>query len=129
MFLVAGYLLFAAIMAAGGAIAANAREASPLTFLVILPLMPTLMFGYEFAENPHSPLVVALSLFPFSAPSAMVTRLAVSPVPLWQILLSLGLLVATAYGCLALAARFFRAGNLLSDTAFSFKRLATGWRQ
>ncbi|NLF01116.1 MAG: ABC transporter permease [Anaerolineales bacterium] len=129
VFLVAGYLLFAAIMAAGGAIAANAREASPLTFLVILPLMPTLMFGYRFAEDPHSPLVVALSLFPFSAPSAMVTRLAVSPVPLWQILLSLGLLVATAYGCLALAARFFRAGNLLSDTAFSFKRLATGWRQ
>ncbi len=28
-----------------------------------------------------------------------------------------------------LAARFFQAGNLLSATPFSLRRLATGWRK
>jgi ABC-2 type transport system permease protein len=74
-------------------------------------------------------MILALSLFPLSAPSAMVTRLAVAPVPLWQILVSLGGLAVTTYVFVSLAARFFRAGNLLSSESFSWKRLATGWRK
>jgi ABC-2 type transport system permease protein len=129
LFLLLGYLLFASVMAAAGAISTSAREAAPITILIIIPLMPTLMFGPEFADNPNGPLVMALSLFPFSAPSAMVTRLAVATVPLWQVLLSLALLAVTAYGVVLLAARFFRAGNLLSDASFSLQRLASGWRK
>jgi ABC-type Na+ efflux pump permease subunit len=47
----------------------------------------------------------------------------------WQIALSLALLAATAYGVILLAARFFRAGNLLSNASFSWQRLATAWRK
>ncbi len=129
LFLVLGYLLYASIMAAAGAIAPNAREAGQVTWLLILPLMPTLMFGSAFLEDPNGTLSVALSLFPFSAPSAMVTRLAVAEVPLWQILLSLAGLALTAYLFITLAARFFRAGNLLSNESFNWRRLATGWRK
>ena len=100
-----------------------------MTWLLIIPLMPTLMFGTLFLQEPNSPLVLGLSLFPLSAPSAMVTRLAVAPVPLWQILVSLAGLALTAYLFVTLAARFFRAGNLLSETAFSWRRMATGWRK
>jgi ABC-2 type transport system permease protein len=128
LFLVLGYLLYASVMAAAGAIAPSAREAGQVTWLLIVPLMPTLMFGVEFAENPHGTLALVLSLFPFSAPSAMVTRLAVADIPLWQVLLSLGLLAGTAYLFVSLSARFFRADNLLSDAAFNWKRLLTGWR-
>ncbi len=129
LFLVLGYLLFAAIMAAGGAVSSNARETGAMTFVLIIPLMPTLMFGSLFAEEPSNPLVVGLSLFPFSAPSAMVTRLAVAPVPWWQLAVSLAALVVTTYLFVLLAARFFQAGNLLSSAAFSWKRFATGWRK
>jgi ABC-2 type transport system permease protein len=90
--------------------------------------MPTLMFGRMFADQPDSPFILFLSLFPLSSPAAMVTRLAVAPVPLWQVLLSLALLAATAYFFVVLSARFFRAGNLLSDAGFSWKRLAGAWR-
>jgi ABC-2 type transport system permease protein len=128
LFLVFGYLLFASIMVAGGALANNAREGGQLTWLLIIPLMPTLMFGQVFVEEPNGVLSVVLSLFPFSAPSAMVTRLALAPVPLWQVLLSLGGLAASAYLFLLLASRFFRAGNLLSQEAFNWRRLLTGWQ-
>ncbi len=129
LFLALGFLLFASVMAAAGAIAPTAREGSQVTWLLTFPLMPTLMFGQLFVEEPNSPLVLGLSLFPFSAPSAMVTRLALGGVPLWQIMVSLAGLAVTTYLMVVLAARFFRAGNLLSDTPFSLRRLATGWRE
>jgi ABC-2 type transport system permease protein len=129
LFLVFGYLLYASVMAAAGAIAPNAREAGKVTWLLIIPLMPTLMFGSTFFENPHGTLSLVLSLFPFSAPSAMVTRLAVAPLPLWQPLLSLSGLAATAYLFVVLAGRLFRADNLLSQASFNWRRLATGWRE
>jgi ABC-2 type transport system permease protein len=128
-FLILGYLLFASVMAAGGAIAPNAREAGQVVWLLVLPLMPTLMFGTVFMEDPNGTLSVALSLFPFSAPSAMVTRLALVEVPLWQLLVSLAGLAVTAYLFVVLAARFFRSGNLLSQESFNWRRLATGWRR
>jgi ABC-2 type transport system permease protein len=129
LFLILGFLLFASVMAMAGTIAPSAREAGQVTVLLIVPLMPTLMFGPAFVEDPGGTLPVVLSLFPFSAPSAMVTRLAVAQVPLWQILVSLAGLALTAYLFIVLAARFFRAGNLLSHEAFNWRRLATGWRQ
>jgi ABC-2 type transport system permease protein len=128
LFLVLGYLVYGGIMAVGGAIAPNAREGNQITVFLILPLLPTLMFASEFAENPHGVLPIVLSLFPLSAPSAMVTRLAVAEVPTWQLFVSLGGLVATAYGFIILAGHFFRADNLLSNASFSWRRLLTGWR-
>jgi ABC-2 type transport system permease protein len=124
LFLLFGYLLFASAMAAAGALSPNAREATPMTWLLIMPLLPTLLLGTLFWENPQALLVVGLSLFPFSAPSAMVTRLAVGHVPAWQIFVSLAGLIITTYLFIILAARFFRAGNLLSDRSFSLKRMA-----
>jgi ABC-2 type transport system permease protein len=129
LFLVFGYLLYASVMAAAGAIAPTAREGGKVTWLLILPLMPTMMFGSEFLNEPHGTLSLVLSLFPFSAPSAMVTRLAVADVPLWQPIVSLLGLGVTAYLMALLAARFFRAGNLLSQASFNWRRFATGWRE
>jgi ABC-2 type transport system permease protein len=91
--------------------------------------MPTLMFSREFVEDPHGTLALVLSLFPLSAPGAMVTRLAFSNVPLWQLLLSVTGLAITTYFVVVLAARFFRAGNLLSTEAFNWRRFASGWRE
>jgi ABC-2 type transport system permease protein len=129
LFLALGFLLFASVMAAAGAIAPTAREGGQATWLLVIPLMPTLMFSELFVEEPNHPLTLALSLFPFSAPSAMVTRLALGEVPLWQIIVSLAGLALTTYLMVVLAGRFFRAGNLLSDTPFSLRRLATEWRE
>ncbi len=128
LFLLLGYLLYASVMAAAGALSNTAREAGQVTWILILPLLPTLMFGRLFAENPDNIMVVFLSLFPFSSPSAMVTRMAVGTVPAWQVILSLTLLAITAYFVLSLATRFFQPQNLLSTAQFSWRRFATAWR-
>ncbi|MGD9093584.1 MAG: ABC transporter permease [Anaerolineales bacterium] len=129
LFLILGFLLYGSIMAAAGAIAPSAKEATQVVWLLIIPFMPTLMFSREFVEDPHGTLALVLSLFPLSAPGAMVTRLAFSNVPLWQLLLSVTGLAITTYFVVVLAARFFRAGNLLSTEAFNWRRFASGWRE
>lgn len=128
LFFAFGFLLYASIMTAAGALAPTAREGGRIIILLIIPLMPTLMFGSEFFENPHGAIAMVLSLFPFSAPSAMVARLAVAEVPIWQPLLSLGGLIACTYVAVVLAGRFFRADNLLSAASFSWRRLMPGRR-
>lgn len=128
VFLVLGYLLFASVMAAVGALAPNAREGGQTIWLLILPLMPTMMFGSDMIAQPDSRLTLFLSLFPFSAPSAMVTRLAVGPVPGWQIAASLAGLTLTTALLINWAGRFFRADHLLSFESFNWRRLLTDWR-
>lgn len=129
VYLLLGYFVYGGIMAAVGAISPNTREANQTIWLIVLPQLPAIMFASEFAENPNGPLAVFLSIFPLSAPGAMVTRLAVTDVPAWQLALSLGLLVATAWAMIWLAARFFQSGNLLSTASFSYKRLWSGWKK
>lgn len=125
LFLVLGYLLFAAVMAAAGALAPNAREGGQVIWLLILPLLPTMMFSSNFIEQPDSALVLFLSLFPFSAPSAMVTRLATGPVPFWQVAASAAGLALTAWLFVGWAGRFFRAEHLLAYAPFNWRRLLT----
>ncbi len=129
LFMLLGYLLYASVMAAVGAIANTAREGGQMTWILIIPLMPTLMFAQKFLEEPHGTMSVVLSLFPFSAPSAMVTRMAVADVPIWQIAISLAGVALTAYLFVTLAGRFFRSGNLLSEAQFSWRRFANAWRE
>jgi ABC-2 type transport system permease protein len=64
-----------------------------------------------------------MSLFPLTAPTAMVTRLSTGEVPLWQPFVALAGLIITAYLFVLLAARFFRADTLLSSASISWGRI------
>lgn len=128
IYLVLGYLLYASMMGAVGALAPNAREASQFTFAIILPLMIPLWFNYAIMEEPGGTLATVLSLIPLTAPVTMMTRLVAGEVPLWQLLASVGLLAVTTYGFVLLSSRFFRADTLLSNAALKWNRLLTAWR-
>ncbi len=129
LYFLLGYLTFASALGAIGALAPNTREGSQFTFVILLPLMIPLWLNTAFTEAPNGTLAVTLSLFPLSSPVAMTARLAATTVPLWQILVSLGLLAGTTYGFVLLAARLFRADNLLSGEALNAKRLIRNVRE
>jgi ABC-2 type transport system permease protein len=114
VFFVLGYSIYAALMAGAGALAPNTREASQITFILIIPLIIPLFFMSALIDNPNSLLSILVSMFPFSAPVAMMTRLAAGQVPMWQLLLSTGIMAATAYLIMILVARLFRAQTLLT---------------
>jgi len=123
LYFLLGYLLYASALGAIGALAPNARETSQVTFVILLPLMIPLWLNTSFTQAPNGALATALSLFPLTAPTSMLPRLAVGGVPLWQPIASLIGLTITTYIFVALSARFFRADTLLSSASLDWKRL------
>jgi ABC-2 type transport system permease protein len=121
LFFLLGYAVYASLMAGIGAIVPSMREASQLTTVVIIPLIIPLMFISLLIQTPNSMLSVILSLFPLTSPVAMMTRLAATHVPLWQIGIALILLVLTAVYFIRVSANLFRAQNLLSGKSMSAK--------
>jgi ABC-2 type transport system permease protein len=123
LYFVLGYLLYASLLGALGALAPTAREGAQFTFLIMLPLFVPLMLNGVLIETPNGGLTTFLSLFPLTSPVTMITRLAAGNVPIEQLLLGLVLLAITTYGVIIFSARFFRADTLLSFNALNFKRL------
>jgi ABC-2 type transport system permease protein len=105
-------------MAGAGALAPNTKEASQVTFILIIPMIIPMFFISPLITNPNSVLSIALSLFPFSAPVAMMTRIATGSIPMWQPFFAVGLIGLTAYFVIVLVARLFRAQTLLSGQEF-----------
>ena len=119
VFFLLGYLIYSTLMAGVGALVPNIKEASQATFYIIIPILIPLLLIQMIIEKPHAPLPVILSLIPFTAPNTIMTRLAVSPVPLWQLITSIGLMILTAFLLIRGAAGMFRAQILLTGKKFS----------
>jgi ABC-2 type transport system permease protein len=123
LYFILGYLLYASMLGALGALAPSTREGTQFTFIILLPLFVPLMMSSALIEAPNSGITTFLSLFPLTSPVTMITRLAAGPVPVEQLVLGLIILAITTYGIIVFSARFFRADTLLSFNALSIKRL------
>ncbi len=122
VFFLLGYAVYASLMAGLGALAPNLREASQVTFVITLPLMvPLFLSSSVFMQEPNGPIATGLSLFPLSAPVAMMARLSAGGVPWWQAPLAAVLLALTAVLILRAVAGMFRAQALLSGQGFNIK--------
>jgi ABC-2 type transport system permease protein len=119
-----GYLLYSAIFAGVGAIFNSIDEAQQWNFVVILPLIAASAMILPVATSSDSLISVAASLFPFCSPILMFERLAVHNPPLWQVALSLILLVATIGGAMIVSARIYRTGILMYGKRPTFRELS-----
>ena len=68
---------------------------------------------YHIARDPQGILALVLSYIPPFIPFIMMTRLAVSPVPIWQVCLSVAMLIASVIFAMWVSARIFRVGILM----------------
>jgi ABC-2 type transport system permease protein len=113
LFFLLGYLLFSSIYAAIGAVITSEQEGQQLQFIIVLPLIISVFMMAPVMHAPDSPVAVWTSMVPFFSPVLMYLRIAVQPPPVWQIALSLLLLVGTIAGILFLCARIYRIGILM----------------
>jgi ABC-2 type transport system permease protein len=112
-FFVLGYFLYATLYAMVGAMVSSEEDAQqaqmPVTLLIVVPMM---LFGMVMA-NPNSGVSIALSMVPFFAPTLMMMRIAMINPPVWQILLSMAIMVLTILACVWIAAKIYRVGILM----------------
>lgn len=125
IFFFGGYMLYAALFAAiGSAVGDDMGEAQSLQIPVVLPIIFGIYIMISAIRNPSSPLAVWSSMIPFFSPMVMPARLAFNP-PMWQLLLSIALLILTVIGIIWLSGRIYRVGILMYGKKASFKEL---WR-
>jgi ABC-type Na+ efflux pump permease subunit len=125
LFGLGGYFLYAGIMAGIGALSPDLESSRTWTFVITLPMLIPIYLWVAITSAPQGPLAITLSLIPFSSPLAMLMRMASATVPVWQVVVSLALLLLTAAGIVWLMARLFRVQTLLSGESFSMSRF---WR-
>ncbi|HLV87141.1 MAG TPA: ABC transporter permease [Candidatus Sulfotelmatobacter sp.] len=113
LFFLLGYLLYSTMYATIGAITTTEQEGQQMQFLIVIPLVMSVFMLMPVVRTPDSAVVFWMSIIPFFAPILMFARIVVQTPPLWQILLSLVLLVATEAGLIVFCARIYRIGVLI----------------
>ncbi|HEX9255523.1 MAG TPA: ABC transporter permease, partial [Candidatus Angelobacter sp.] len=110
-----GYVLYSTLCAAVGSMVNSEQEAQQMQFLVMMPMILAVVFIANIFQHPNSPIAVFGSLFPFTSPLVMFSRISMQQgqVPPWQIALSIALMIATIYGMIWLCGRIYRVGILM----------------
>ena len=118
IFFVLGFLIYAFLYGALGSTATKLEDINtstmPLILLFVAAFMVSMM-GMS-SGNVDSTLMKVCSFVPFTSPMAMFTRIAMSTVPMHEILLSIAILVVSSAGIGVLAAKIYRVGVLLYGT-------------
>ena len=123
IYFLGGYFIYAALFAAVGSAAGDdLAESQSLTFPIMLPVIMSIVLMQPVIDAPNSTFSIWMSMIPFFSPIIMPARLPFEP-PVWQVALSVVLLIATVFLIVWLAARIYRVGILLYGKKVSFKEL------
>jgi len=113
IYFVLGFLLFAAMYAAVAAMCNSQQEAQQ----AVVPVSMTMVVGYvtmfSMLNDPSGSLATTLSLIPLLAPFVVPVRYSLAPVPLPELLLSIGLTFGAMLLVVWVAGRIYRVGILL----------------
>lgn len=111
LFLVLGYIFYGACFIAMGALSQSMQDAQTITTPIVIVLTLCVLVVPLGFSNPDSSLLRIASLFPLSAPFAVIARLPSDP-PLWELILSAVMLAFLSLGVIWAAGRVFRYGVL-----------------
>lgn len=122
LYFIGGYLLYSSLYAAIGAASESETDTQQFMLPVTVPLIFSMvMMGYVI-NNPFSSLSVWLSIVPFTSPIIMMIRIPFS-VPVWQVVVSLVVLIASFIFTTWLAARIYRTGILMYGKKVNYKEV------
>lgn len=123
LYFIFGYLLYASLFAAIGSAVENEADTQQLQIPITIPLFIGFFIAIYAFKAPGSSLVWWGSMIPFTSPIVMLARIPVEPVPVWEIALSVGLLILTFIICAWLSAKIYKVGVLMFGKKSTFKDL------
>ena len=117
-----GYLLYASLFAAIGSAVENEADTNQLQMPITVPLMLAFFIALYAFNAPDSPVVWWGSMIPLTSPIVMLARIPFG-VPVWELGLSVALLVATFVACGWVSAKIYKIGILMFGKKTTFKDL------
>ena len=73
---------------------------------------PGLFYGL-IMEHPENIVVKILTFIPITAPITVIARFGLSEIPIWELIVSIGILVLSIWGCFVLTTKLFRTYLLM----------------
>lgn len=122
LYFLLGYLFYSSIMAAIGSAVDSEADSQQFITPVMIPLMIGYFIAVKTITDPDSTTVFWGSIIPFTSPIVMMSRIT-SGVPLWEILLSLGILCLSFILTTWLAGRIYRTGILMYGKKTSWREI------
>jgi ABC-2 type transport system permease protein len=123
LFFILAFFLYCSLYAALGAASEDEQHLGQLAWPVLIFLVIPVVMISPIITTPQAPVIVGLSLFPLTAPIVMFLRILVGAAATWEILVSVGLIIATTAAVAWLSARIFRVGILMTGTRFKFREV------
>ncbi|MBR5077011.1 MAG: ABC transporter permease [Bacteroidales bacterium] len=128
IYFIFGYLLYASMFAAIGSAVENEGDTQQLQLPLTIPLMLAYIIALYAFRAPDSPIAFWGSIIPFTSPIVMISRLPFG-VPTWEIILSIGLLIATFVLCAWVSAKIYKVGILMFGKKSTWKDLWKWFKQ
>lgn len=122
LFVVGGFLMYAALYAAAGSAVDSVQEGQQYNTIIMMPIILSIIIMMTIFNDPNSPVAFWASIIPFTSPIVMIARVPFS-IPTWEIILSLVLLYATFVLLTWLAGRIFRVGIFMHGKKPSWREL------
>lgn len=116
VFFLLGYLLYASLFAVLGSLVSRVEESQQMVMPVIMLLVAAFLVAMFGLNNPDATIVTILSFVPFFAPMLMFLRVMLVDVAVWEVALSIGLLIGTIGVTLWIGSKFYRGGVLFYGT-------------
>ena len=118
VFFILGFLIYAFMFGAVGSTASKLEDINtsvmPITLLFIIAFI--VVVTSMSSGNIDNTLMTVCSYIPFTSPMAMFTRICMSTVPLYEILISIAILIGSTVGIGVVSAKIYRVGVLLYGT-------------
>ena len=111
-YFILGYLFYSSIFAAIGSAVDNDTDTQQFTYFPLVPMMVGLYGSMTTFENPDGPVAFWLSMVPLTSPISMITRIPFD-VPMWQLALSLSILLISTIFMVYIAGKIYRIGILI----------------
>lgn len=121
-YFIGGYLLYSSLFAAVGAASDNDTDTQQFVFPITIPLIIGIIAMIQTFQNPDGPIAFWFSLIPLTSPIVMMARIPFG-VPVYQLALSMCLLIATFIATIWLAAKIYRTGILMYGKKITFKEM------
>lgn len=118
LFFILGFLMYAFMFGAVGSTASKLEDINtsvmPITLLFVIGFLVVMLSMTS--GNVDTLLMKICSFIPFTSPMGMFTRIAMSTVPFYEILISILILIGSVIGIGVLSAKIYRVGVLLYGT-------------
>ncbi len=121
-YFLAGYVLYSALFAAIGSAVDQETDSQQFMLPVTAPLILSYLVMFNIVRDPHSSMAFWFSIFPLTSPIAMMARIPFG-ISVWELALSMILLIASILGTVWLAGRIYRVGLLMYGKKVTYKEL------